>query len=58
MPEKLKEPRLRLQILLKDYSMEEILETCDLDPIDALEYLIVYGVLSLDEIVEATDVEV
>jgi hypothetical protein len=37
--------------------MEEILEVCDLDPIDALEYLVTYGALNLENIVEGSDIE-
>lgn len=49
--------RIRLKQLLKDYSFEDILERCDVDPIDALELLITYGVLTLDEeaLPEGTD---
>lgn len=41
--------------LLKDYSMEEILETCDLDPVEALHLLVTYGALDLTNIIEGTD---
>lgn len=53
--------REKLKLLLKDYSMEELLERCDVDPIDALELLIAYGELDLvwsGVLVEGTDVEV
>lgn len=43
--------------LLKDYSMEEILEICDLDPIEALELLVTYGALNTKNIVEGSDIE-
>lgn len=43
--------------LLKDYSMEEILEVCDLDPVEALHLLVTYGALDLTNIVEGTDDE-
>lgn len=49
--------RLKLRQLLKDYSIEEILERGEIEPIDALEYLIVYGALDLNDIVEGTDGE-
>ncbi len=48
-------PRQKLKLLLKDYSMEEILELNDMEAIDGLELLITYGALDLDEIIEATD---
>lgn len=49
--------RQQLKQLLKDYSLEEILEIGDVDPIDALELLIQYDVVSLDEIIEGADRE-
>lgn len=51
------EVRNRIKLLLKDYSIEEILERGELEPIDALEYLVIYGALDLEEIIEATDQE-
>lgn len=48
----------KLKQLLKDYSFEEILERGNLDSVEALELLIVYGALSLEDIVEAVDGEV
>lgn len=47
-----------IKSLLKDYSIEEILERGNLDTVEALELLISYGALSLEDIVEATDGEV
>lgn len=47
--------RERFRLLLKDYSMEDILEICDLDPIEALELLVTYGALDLKNIVGGTD---
>lgn len=49
--------RTKLKLLLKDYSMEEILEVCDVDPIEALELLVTYGALNLENIVEGSDHE-
>lgn len=45
----------KVRLLLKDYSIEEILERGNLDPVEALELLVTYGALSLSDIVEATD---
>lgn len=36
--------------LLKDYTMEQILEICDLDPVEALHLLVTYGALDLSNI--------
>lgn len=47
--------RNRLKQLLLDYSLEDILERGGLEPIDALELLIVYSCLSMEDIVEGTD---
>lgn len=49
--------RSKFYQLLKDYSMEEILEICDLDPVEALELLVTYGALDLTNIdeVKGTD---
>ena len=49
--------RNRLRQLLKDYSLEDLLERGGLEPIDALELLIVYSCLTLEDIVEGTDKE-
>lgn len=45
----------KIASLLKDYSIEEILERGNLDVVEALELLVTYGALSLSDIVEATD---
>lgn len=37
--------------------MEEILEVCDLDPVEALELLVTYGALDLSNIKEAEGVD-
>lgn len=47
---------------MKDYSIEEILEAGELEPIEALELLITYGALNTDKLSELgegvdTDVE-
>lgn len=50
----------KFQRLLKDYSLEDILERVGLEPRDVLEGLIIYGYIKsedLDTIVEATDGE-
>lgn len=43
--------------LLKDYSLEEILEAAEVTPEEALEYLIHYGVIDVAtlELPEGTD---
>ena len=51
------ETRRKLLLLLKDHSLEEILEVGELEAIDALELLVTYGALNLDNIIEGTDVE-
>ena len=51
------EVRNRLKLLLRDYSIEDILELGELEVIDALEYLVIYGALELEDIVEATDAQ-
>lgn len=38
--------------LMKDYSIEEILEAGELEPIEALELLIIYGALNVDKLSE------
>lgn len=43
------------KLLLRDYSMEDILEICDLDPIEALELLVTYGALDTQNIIEGSD---
>jgi hypothetical protein len=48
-------PRKLLLTLLKDYSLEEILEASELEPIDALELLDAYGALDVSSLIEATD---
>lgn len=47
----------KLHLLLKDYSMEQILEVCDLDPVEALQLLVTYGALDLTNIIEGADIE-
>ena len=49
------EVRHKILLLLKDYSIEDILELGDLEPVEALELLITYGALSLEDVIEATD---
>ena len=39
-----------LKLLLRDYSIEEILERCELEPIEALELLVTYGAISLEDL--------
>lgn len=50
---------MKAKLLLKDYSLEEILEAAEVTPEEALEYLVTYGVVDLDalELIEATDGE-
>jgi hypothetical protein len=47
--------REKLNRLLRDYSLEQILEIGEVEEIDALEYLVQCGALDLDEIIEAVD---
>ena len=49
------EMREKLNRLLRDYSLEQILEIGEVEEIDALEYLVQCGALDLDEIIEAVD---
>lgn len=46
---------VRIARLLKDYSMEDLLEAAGLDPVEAIELLITYGALTLEDIVEGVD---
>lgn len=39
--------RARLRELLDDYTLEEIIENSDLEVIDALEYMVTYGIITL-----------
>lgn len=53
---------MKSKLLLKDYSLEEILEAAEVTPEEALEYLITYGVvdptaLDLPEGVDGTPEE-
>lgn len=47
----------RLKNLLRDYSLEDILEASELEPLEALELLVTYGAITEDhiELIEATD---
>ena len=47
--------REKLKSLLRDYSLEQILEIGEVEEIDALEYLVICGALHLDEIIESVD---
>lgn len=38
-----------LKKLLKEYDLETILENCEVEPIDALEYLVDHGIVKLGE---------
>jgi hypothetical protein len=50
------EAEMKAKLLLKDYSLEEILEAAEVTVEEALEYLITYGIIPADlELVEATD---
>jgi hypothetical protein len=51
------EAEMKAKALLKDYSLEEILEAAEVTPEEALEYLITYGIVNPDELnlVEALD---
>lgn len=49
--------RPQLKKLLKEYTIDEICEIEDVDPIDALEYLIDHGIVQLRNIIEPTDGE-
>ena len=52
------EAEMKSKQLLKDYSLEEILEAAEVTPEEALEYLITYGIVPHDlELIEATDGE-
>lgn len=49
---------MKAKHLLKDYSLEEILEAAEVTPEEALEYLITYGIVPADlEMIEACDGE-
>lgn len=54
------EAEMKAKHLLKDYSLEEILEAAEVTPEEALELLITYGVIdpSALELIEATDEDV
>jgi len=45
------EAEMQAKQLLKDYSLEEILEAAEVTPEEALEYLINYGVIDPAELV-------
>jgi hypothetical protein len=51
------EAEMKSKQLLKDYSLEEILEAAEVTPEEALEYLITYGIVDPEalELIEATD---
>ncbi len=51
------EAEMQAKQLLKDYSLEEILEAAEVTPEEALEYLITYGVIDpfALELPEGTD---
>ena len=51
------EAEMQAKRLLKDYSLEEILEAAEVTPEEALEYLITYGVIDpfALELPEGTD---
>jgi hypothetical protein len=51
------EAEMKSKQLLKDYSLEEILEAAEVTPEEALEYLITYGIVDPDNLnlIEATD---
>lgn len=49
------EVRDKLKLIFKDYSVEEILELGDLEPVEALYLLITYGALDLENVIEGTD---
>jgi hypothetical protein len=50
------EAEMKAKALLRDYSLEEILEAAEVTPEEALEYLITYGIIPADlELMEATD---
>jgi hypothetical protein len=40
--------RARLKELLDDYTLEEIIENSDIEVIDALEYMVSYGIITID----------
>lgn len=40
--------RARLKLLLEDYTLEEIIEQSDVEVIDALEYMVTYGIIRID----------
>ena len=42
------EAEMKSKQLLKDYSLEEILEAAEVTPEEALEYLITYGVIDTE----------
>lgn len=50
---------MKARALLRDYSLEEILEAAEVTPEEALEYLITYGIIDPDnlELIEACDGE-
>lgn len=40
--------REHLRELLEDFTLEEIIENSNVEVIDALEYMVTYGILNLD----------
>lgn len=49
---------MKAKLLLRDYSLEEILEAAEVTVEEALEYLIVYGFVPSDlDMIEGTDGE-
>ena len=44
------EAEMKSKQLLKTYSIEEILEAAEVTPEEALEYLITYGVIDLEQV--------
>lgn len=49
--------RNRLKHLLKDYSLEEILEANDMEAIDALEILVACGAVEIEDMLDGVDEE-
>lgn len=41
--------RAKLKLLLDDYTLEEIIEQSDVEVLDALEYLVSYGIIDLKD---------
>jgi len=40
--------REKLKLLLDEYTIEEILELSDVEPLDALEYMVTYSIIDLE----------